>query len=109
MQTAVTTMRLSGPVIVGALPERLSSIRTRQVDADGHVTTLKSQGADAWRDVPVPTWLARPLNALEPQQFGLLWPQIGAVGLTISAHGQAMCSYPSLPFQSALDLDRQQR
>ncbi|MGH3409119.1 MAG: tyrosine-type recombinase/integrase [Streptosporangiaceae bacterium] len=32
---------------------------SRQVDTDGHVTTLKSKGADAWRDVPVPTWLAQ--------------------------------------------------
>lgn len=35
MQTAVTTMRLSGPVIVGALPARPSSIRSfRQVALD---------------------------------------------------------------------------
>ena len=32
---------------------------SRQVDVDGNVTTLKSKGADAWRDVPVPTWLAK--------------------------------------------------
>lgn len=35
----------------------------RQIDMDGNVTALKSKGADHWRDVPVPTFLARLIAA----------------------------------------------
>ena len=55
---------------------------------------------EPWTNQVIGGPTARPLDALEPMELGLLWPQIGTVGITIYDQAMALLGVLALGSQA---------